>query len=127
MPGRIQISQGTADALAAQGKGAWFVPRENKVQAKGLGLVKTYWVHVEAVPNTTTRHSTTDASERLGAYASDSSNTLEEGANKFDEDNKGENGSPMGSLAEELMLEDQLHGFLKRSSPGSSSCNTASP
>ena len=31
----IQISQETADLLAAAGKGNWFKPREDKIRAKG--------------------------------------------------------------------------------------------
>jgi class 3 adenylate cyclase len=43
-PNRIQISQSTADLLAEQGKDGWIRPRENLVEAKGKGLVKTYWL-----------------------------------------------------------------------------------
>ena len=41
---RIQISQATADILMSTGKGSWIRPREELVQAKGKGTVKTYWV-----------------------------------------------------------------------------------
>ena len=43
--GRVQISQETADLLIAAGKGAWFVPREEKVFAKGKGDLQTYWLN----------------------------------------------------------------------------------
>jgi class 3 adenylate cyclase len=42
----IHASQGFADALRADGKGKWLVPREDKVFAKGYGEVSTYWVQV---------------------------------------------------------------------------------
>ena len=41
---RIQISQSTAQLLLEAGKGAWIVPREDLVHAKGKGSVQTYWV-----------------------------------------------------------------------------------
>ena len=41
---RIQLSQSTADRLIATGKGGWIRPRETKVEAKGKGLVQTYWL-----------------------------------------------------------------------------------
>ena len=41
---RIQLSQSTADRLVATGKGGWIRPRETMVEAKGKGLVKTYWL-----------------------------------------------------------------------------------
>ena len=44
MSNRIQISQSTAQLLLEAGKGAWIVPREDLVHAKGKGSVQTYWV-----------------------------------------------------------------------------------
>ena len=41
-PGRIQISQDTAELLAAAKKSFWFSPRENKIELKGKGIVQTY-------------------------------------------------------------------------------------
>ena len=35
LPNKIQVSQTTADALIARGRGAWLTPREEKVKAKG--------------------------------------------------------------------------------------------
>ena len=42
IPGRIQVSQATADALALRGKSHWLTPREEVIEAKGLGRVQTY-------------------------------------------------------------------------------------
>ena len=42
--GRIHLSQSTADLLAEAGKSAWFKPREEKVFAKGKGMMQTYWL-----------------------------------------------------------------------------------
>jgi hypothetical protein len=43
-PGMIQCSQKTADLLARAGKGSWVAKREEMVQAKGKGMLQTYWV-----------------------------------------------------------------------------------
>ena len=45
--GRIQISQETADLLAAADKSQWLSPRETRVDAKGKGLMQTYWLTIE--------------------------------------------------------------------------------
>ncbi|CAB9502872.1 Receptor-type guanylate cyclase gcy [Seminavis robusta] len=44
MPGRIHLSETTADGLIAAGKSSWVVPREDKVLAKGKGELTTYWL-----------------------------------------------------------------------------------
>jgi hypothetical protein len=41
---RIQLSQTTADRLTDLGRGTWIREREDLVQVKGKGLVKTYWL-----------------------------------------------------------------------------------
>jgi class 3 adenylate cyclase len=41
---RIQVSQATADLLIDAGKQDWVQPREDLVNAKGLGQVQTFWV-----------------------------------------------------------------------------------
>jgi Adenylate and Guanylate cyclase catalytic domain len=43
-PGMIQCSQKTADILTSAGKGTWLAKREEMVQAKGKGMLQTYWV-----------------------------------------------------------------------------------
>lgn len=43
-PNRIQLSQATADCLAELGKGGWLRKRDTMIQAKGKGLVQTYWL-----------------------------------------------------------------------------------
>jgi hypothetical protein len=40
---RIQVSQSTADLLIADGKRHWLTPREDLVDAKGKGLLQTFW------------------------------------------------------------------------------------
>jgi 3'5'-cyclic nucleotide phosphodiesterase len=35
----------TAELLAAAKKSSWFIPRDNLVDAKGMGEIQTYWLH----------------------------------------------------------------------------------
>jgi hypothetical protein len=42
-PSKIHVSKSTADLLVASGKGHWLTPRDEKVMAKGKGLLQTYW------------------------------------------------------------------------------------
>mmetsp|Transcript_22342 Transcript_22342/g.62069 ORF Transcript_22342/g.62069 Transcript_22342/m.62069 type:complete len:633 (+) Transcript_22342:2-1900(+) len=49
VPGKIQASQATADALAALGKPHWVQKREELIDAKGKGKMQTYWVNPKAV------------------------------------------------------------------------------
>jgi hypothetical protein len=43
-PGMIQCSQKTADLLVRAGKSSWVAKRDEMVQAKGKGMLQTYWV-----------------------------------------------------------------------------------
>ena len=44
--GKIHISESTATELIAMDCSSWLTPREDKVHAKGKGLMQTYWVLV---------------------------------------------------------------------------------
>ena len=44
---RIQVSEKTADLLSQAGKGHWLIPREDVVEAKGKGMLKTFWLVYE--------------------------------------------------------------------------------
>lgn len=43
---KIHLSKDTADLLIAAGKASWVVPREDKVLAKGKGVLESYWLDV---------------------------------------------------------------------------------
>ena len=45
MKNKIQVSQATADHLAAAGKTHWLKQREDAVQAKGKGVLTTFWLN----------------------------------------------------------------------------------
>jgi class 3 adenylate cyclase len=57
--GKIHLSGETATLLTNSGKGHWIVPRQDAVEAKGKGVMKTFWLQIS--PPSTAR-STTDAS-----------------------------------------------------------------
>ena len=42
--GKIHLSSETAAILKAEGMESWVVPRKNRVDAKGKGLLNTYWL-----------------------------------------------------------------------------------
>jgi class 3 adenylate cyclase len=54
-PGRIHVSQQTADELIGKGKASWITQREDKIVAKGKGELQTYWV----TPRSTTKSAET--------------------------------------------------------------------
>ncbi|CAB9514142.1 Receptor-type guanylate cyclase gcy [Seminavis robusta] len=50
--GKIHVSDATATLLTNKGMGNWLVPRSAQIEAKGKGLLTTYWVEQpEAVAN----------------------------------------------------------------------------
>jgi hypothetical protein len=50
-PNRIHVSEATALILQANGKGGWLTQRADPVEAKGKGVLQTYWVDVGADNN----------------------------------------------------------------------------
>lgn len=60
VPGRIQISSESAAELIQCGKENWLTEREDKVQAKGLGWLTTYWVTVDSFASDPLRLSEND-------------------------------------------------------------------
>jgi 3'5'-cyclic nucleotide phosphodiesterase/Adenylate and Guanylate cyclase catalytic domain len=43
-PNKIQVSQKTAELVVEAGKGHWLTSRKDQVNAKGKGLLQTYWL-----------------------------------------------------------------------------------
>ena len=43
-PGKIHISEATAELLRTANKESWIIPRSEKVSAKGKGTMQTYWI-----------------------------------------------------------------------------------
>jgi hypothetical protein len=44
LPNKIQASQKTADLIIESGKGNWLTTRQDLVNAKGKGMLQTYWL-----------------------------------------------------------------------------------
>jgi hypothetical protein len=61
-PGRIHLSQEVVDLLLDAGKSHWVITREDKVHAKGKGVLNTvsyppnFFLHDEDIPNFETQH-----------------------------------------------------------------------
>jgi hypothetical protein len=72
MPGRVHISQATADGLLAANKSHWVVTRETTVQVKGKGTLQTYW----AEPGSNDPISSSLASIQRELHVSDFRNNL---------------------------------------------------
>ncbi|CAB9501958.1 Receptor-type guanylate cyclase gcy [Seminavis robusta] len=66
VPGKIQVSQSTADELIRHGHQDWLTEREDKVEAKGKGLMTTYWVAVKSSKSTGTRSSFMSSLDQTG-------------------------------------------------------------
>ena len=64
-PGLIHVSQSAADRLLANGRGRWLTKREDKIDAKGLGKVTTYWVKVNTDSLTSGDCTTSSMSDSL--------------------------------------------------------------
>jgi 3'5'-cyclic nucleotide phosphodiesterase len=78
-PDRIQISKSTADQLITMGKEHWVKPRDDIVHAKGLGALKTYWLHIgtkNTNSNTSGQEDTTSNDETRSTEARESDFTV---------------------------------------------------
>ena len=51
MKGRIQVSEQTADLIVAAKLEHWLLKREDKIEAKGKGLLQTYWLMIKNTNN----------------------------------------------------------------------------
>jgi hypothetical protein len=72
---KIQVSTATADLLKAAKKLHWLTPREEMVEAKGKGMMSTFWVEPKNVAASVTAGSTATRSNSIasGTDAMDSS------------------------------------------------------
>lgn len=57
--GKVHISTSTANALTIAGKESWIIRREEMVEAKGKGLLQTYWLRVNDNKSSETASTTT--------------------------------------------------------------------
>jgi hypothetical protein len=63
VPDRIQLSQETADLILAAGKTGWIVAREDRVHAKGKGMLQTYFLDLEEKSNVSQGPSSNNSTE----------------------------------------------------------------
>ena len=63
LPDKIQISSATADLLIEAGKSNWISPRDDVVEAKGKGSVRTFWLNQAIHKNSTVVSSETSTCE----------------------------------------------------------------
>ena len=58
VPGKIHVSKETANELISHGCGSWLIKRDDKVNAKGLGELETFFVQVSAAAKSMWRTAT---------------------------------------------------------------------
>jgi len=46
---RIHVSESMANILIKHGKARWLVERKDRVEAKGLGLLRTFWLQTDSM------------------------------------------------------------------------------
>jgi hypothetical protein len=63
---RIHVSQDTADALTAVGKGHWLQARTDKVEAKGKGELQTYWLDFRSASSATGTSASSESTQSDG-------------------------------------------------------------
>jgi class 3 adenylate cyclase len=74
--GRIQCSQETADVLIEAGKTQWLTPREGGIEAKGKGMLQTYFINLTLAKNVAP-HATSPTVSDEGSEADEESETGE--------------------------------------------------
>lgn len=88
MPRRIQVSKETADLLVQGGKGSWLKEREDPIQAKGKGELRTFWL----VSSSSSRQNGNDparrGSSRSSSHRSSLSDTEDYDITTFHEDDE---------------------------------------
>jgi class 3 adenylate cyclase len=74
---KIQVSQKTADLIIASGRESWLTKREDLVNAKGKGLLQTYWLSLKRSASRTSSvlGSVTDGSDLIDLSPSLGTNT----------------------------------------------------
>jgi hypothetical protein len=81
MRNRIQLTEETAELLREAGKEDWITPREDAVEAKGIGTINTYWLRTKAQSNS-------HASPNTASIASSDEEDADEGLEAVEMDNE---------------------------------------
>ena len=67
VPGRIHVSETTANLLLQAGKSSWLTKRQVPIEAKGKGTLQTWWCEVQTGTGsvgTSTLHTTSSVSDQ---------------------------------------------------------------
>jgi 3'5'-cyclic nucleotide phosphodiesterase/Adenylate and Guanylate cyclase catalytic domain len=64
-PNKVHLSETTANLLRAAGKESWLVRREDKVSAKGKGILQTYWL-IRNHQRASSAHSEEETNRNIG-------------------------------------------------------------
>ena len=75
-PGRIHISQETAEILKEAGKESWVEPREDVIMAKGKGQLNTFWLIFSGSDEVQANQTSTGISEKLLPTKKDRQNSI---------------------------------------------------
>ena len=78
---RIHISESTANLITKSDKGHWISPREDAVEAKGKGILHTFWL--KPTSHKGTSHSSSDMGSSDGGNVSTSHNEIDNSTNSF--------------------------------------------
>lgn len=78
---RIHISESTANLITKADKGHWISPREDAVEAKGKGILHTFWL--KPTSHKGTSHASSDMGSSDGGNVSTSHNEIDNGTNSF--------------------------------------------
>ncbi|KAL3941955.1 MAG: hypothetical protein SGARI_000424, partial [Bacillariaceae sp.] len=73
LPSQIHVSQSTADLITAADKAHWLTARQDKIQAKGKGLLQTYWLDPKAHKSSGSVHSSKNSDDDAGTTCSGTS------------------------------------------------------
>lgn len=84
---KIQISVATADLLVNAGKSHWVIPRTDSVEAKGKGVLQTYWLDPgksKVASWTAGAGDNADTSSRTDSHSEGAVDTMASDAKKHD-------------------------------------------
>ena len=89
-PGRIHISQATADELIKAGKSQWITSREGAISVKGKGDMQTYFVNFGAMSQVTKSTKSSDVTVLTSSTPPGSARKNEDDYDAGDDEHIGE-------------------------------------
>jgi len=118
-PGRIQVSEATAEELTQKGKGSWLVANEKLVQVKGKGDVLTYFIVIggskTAKSGLTIPSAPSSGSGGINGRNGGRTPSLDSISDQDNDDDEEHSASPQQDAFEEVQFESKLNGYLHKS------------